>query len=649
MNNLILNMDKMNNFIKSSSPRTISKIWQLSSQIIWRGMSIPAVQYIEAIESRIPEVKGFIDFDVVKNNVRNILIKKDALTPWEYVKFEDFFPELIVVRDRFQKAFIDIKSGVEKAEAWLYPFALEAGANADLEALVYFRSQGEDIISSTAISQNWRHWICYDVEKDILLNKNRIDIIKKAKDKELSLAELTDLFTEASHFPNFLCARDEEEDYITATFFRAVEWFQLQEFGPWIDAYILEVSTIYQGGVDSIYSLYPLFYFCRSDLLLRKTSKFGLEALLYGVCVGNVEASKPWKRYWGENDKSQIKHSFIDYIPAASIIAFAWQRINPININNDILKDALLLLFQTQLISGAWPLTSKDTTGDILSTCIAMTSLAVLKPIGYQRYVEKAKDWLLSQQNEVGCWHIEGGPAVMINILCLEAIKMAENNSQITYRIQENQIETTTNANGIRKQTDNFVIFCEGNSGGTKNKNFDEKCYAKIFSLEFPNAVFCSVGACKDIEVEKRLLFDVIEKVNPHHIIIKLIDRDDRSLEEIEELKKQGITVLSLRELESYLLEDEIIEKLCKVCGKHEKVAEVKGIKEVALNNSIGRGNPKDDLKSAAGLFFTQTKQCLGLTKCGNDTVSFLRDTMSPLLTQETDTYKLLRKDVFGI
>ena len=409
-----------------------------------------------------------------------------------------------------------------------------------------------------------------------MLNKNRKDIIKKAKKKELSLSEITDLFTESNYFPNFLSARDEEEDFITATFFRAVEWLQLEEFSPWVNAYALEVSTLYQGGVDPIYSLYPLFYFCRSDLLLRKTSKFGLEALLYGICIGKVDTSKPWKRYWEDPDKTQKKVTFVDYIPTASIIAFAWQRINPTNINKDVLDQALLLLFQTQLISGAWPLISQDTKGDILSTCLAMTALAVLKPVGYQRYIEKAKEWLLSQQNEVGCWYIQGGPAVMINILCLEAIKMAEGDNQITYRVQEHQIDNTPSTTSIRKQTDKYIIFCEGNSGGTKNKNFDEKCYTKIFSMEFPNAVFCSVGSCKDIETEEKLLFEVIKKVNPYHIIIKLIDRDDRSLEEIEELKMQGITVLSLRTLESYLLEDEIIEKLCMVCNKSEKQTKLK-------------------------------------------------------------------------
>ncbi|TYO69965.1 prenyltransferase/squalene oxidase repeat-containing protein [Rossellomorea marisflavi] len=642
----ILNKDKMNNYIVSATSRDISRIWQCAAGTIYWWMGVPSTERIDAIQSNIPELKVFIDFDAIKERLA-VCAEQDDSNPW--VTVNDFFPELVEVRDRFQEAFIAIESGVLKAEAWLYYSALEAGANADLEALIYFQSQGETITTSTDISENWINWICTDVERQHSLNRGREDIIKKAKNNELSLLELTDLYKEADYFPNFLSARDEEEDYITATFFRAVEWLQLEEFGPWVDAYSHEVSTVYQGGVDPVYSLYPLFFYCRSDLLLRKTSKFGLEALLYGICVGNVESSRPWKRYSEKYSNGQTKPIFIDYIPTASIIAFAWQRINPTNINKDILDNALLLLMQTQLASGAWPLTSKDTEGSILSTCLAMTALSVVKPVGYQRYVEAAKEWLLSQQNEVGCWYIQGGPPVMLNILCLEAIKLAEGNNQITYRVQEHQIGTNTPVPSIRKQIDSYIVFCEGHYGGTKNKSFDEKCYTKIFSLEFPNAVFCSAGACKDIEAEEKLLFNVIEKVNPFHTIIKLLDRDDRSSEEIEELKTRGVTVLSLRELESYLLEDEIIEKLCKVCGKKEKTDVVKAIKVEALKKSIDRGNPIDDYKSAAGLFFTETKKILGLTKCGNDTISFLRDTMAPLITQETNTYKLLRKDVFGI
>lgn len=656
-----LDEKKIENFIRAASVKQISKIWIFTSEMIYYWGMHTLEGFFQTFDAFIPEIYEFVDLEKIKKRAFDIResklkekTKSDKPEIYEFIplgfesKTEDVIPEIITIRDKFQEAFVLVPSGIEKAEAWLYSYALKAGAEADLEALIYFKSKGESLISSHELSEKWRKSICVDVERGRLLNNNDKKLIERAKKKEILLIELADLFEHSIMFPGFLSARDEEEDFISSTFFRAMEWFQLNEYEPWANVYAQEISTAYQGGVDQVYSLFPLFYYCRSDFLLRKASKFGLEALLYGICVGNIDASKPWKRYWEEPDKVQRNFTYVDYVPTASIIAFAWQRINPTNISKESLAQALLLLFQTQLVSGAWPLTSKDEKGSILSTCLAMTALSITKPVGYQRYVEKAKKWLLSQQNEAGYWYIQGAPAVMINVLCLEAIKLAEGSNQITYTVRDYQIDSVQISTSIRKQTDNFIIFCEGNSGGIKNTNFDEKCYTKIFSIEFPNAVFCSVGSCKDIETEDKLLFETIKKVNPYHIIIKLIDRDDRSLEEIEELKKQSITVLSLRELESYLLEDEIIKKLCLVCDKTEKYGEIVAIKAEALRQSITRGNPTDDLKSATGLFFTETKKALRLTKCGNDTVSFLRDTMVPLITQETNTYKQLRKDIFG-
>lgn len=658
-----LDENKMIDYIQTANYKQISKIWIFTHEATYYWGMNTLEEFFQTIDVYIPEIYEFINIDKLKK--RSYEIREDRLKEkpdsdkpqihehlplgFKSEIIEDCIPEIVTIRDKFKEAFVSVPSGTEKAEAWLYPYALKAGADADLEALIYFKSKGESLIPSYKLSEIWKRAICVAVERDSLLNKSNKKIIEKAKKKELSLTELADLFKDSAYCPYFLSARDEEEDFISSTFFRTVEWFQLNEFEPWVNIYAQEISTAYQSGVDQVYSLFALFYYCRSDLLLRKASKLGLEALLYGICVGNVDSSKPWKRYWEEIDKGHAKQLLVDYLPTASIIAFAWQRIKPTSINEEVLDQALLLLFQTQLVSGAWPLTSKDEEGDILSTCLAMTALSITKPIGYQRYVEKAKEWLISQQNEVGCWYIQGGPAVMINILCLEAINITEGEDQITYTVKGHELDSTQNTIGINKQTDKYVIFCEGSYSGQKNLSFDEKCYAKIFSMEFPNAVFCSVGSCKDILLEDKLLFEAIIKINPYHKIIKLIDRDDRSLEEIEELNLQGITVLSLRELESYLLEDEIIEKLCIICDKQEKIDIVKTIKAEALSESIERGNPIDDLKSAAGLFFTETKKVLGLTKCGNDTVTFLRDTMAPLITQETKTYKMLRKDIFGI
>lgn len=652
----------MDEFIGRASIRQISKIWIITSELIYYWGMNSLERFFEIINAYIPDIYSFVDiseiadrtFRIRENRLKEESDEKEIQTHkflplgCKSEKIEDDIPEIIFIRDRFKLAFISYSSGIDKAEAWLYPYALRAGADADLEALTYFISMGELLISPGVIREKWRESICVDIERDFLLNKGDKKLIKKAKSKTLSIAEMNDLFGQSNSFPNFLSARDEEEDYITVTFFRSVEWLQLNEFEPWLNAYAQEISTAYQSGVDQIYSLFPLFYFCRSDLLLRKASKFGLEALLYGICVGSVDAAKPWKRYWEEPEGKKRDLLFVDYIPTASIIVFSWQRINPTNINREVLDQAILLLIQTQLASGAWPLTSRDTNGDILSTCLAITALSVTKPSGYQRYLDKAKIWLLNAQNEVGCWYIQGGPAVMINILCLEALKMADGINTISYKIIAHSPSVQSPNVGLSKTSDNYVIFCEGDSNGKGNKNFDERCLGKIFAPEFPNAVFCSIGSCKDIEAEEKLLFNVLRKVNPYHNIIKLIDRDDRSLDEIEDLREKGITVLSMRDLESYLLQDEIIERLCLVCGQEDKYAQVIEIKAEALRNSIDRGNPVDDIKSASGSFFTETKKAIKLTQCGNDTVAFLRDTVAPLITQDTVTYKTLRMEIFG-
>lgn len=656
-----LDYEIMDYYLSNQSPRIISKIW-INAQLIIDNWYLYTLEgFFMMIEKRIPELNDFIEFGIVKKKAYEIRESKkkeqhaDSVLPRDFLplsfraEIDEVFPELVIVRNEFRKAFMNIPNGLEKTEAWLYPYALNANSNADIEALVYFASQDEFVVQANEIKEILRLEFCYKIGAEFLPVNTEEATIEKAKNGTLSLASMAKLFSEINYFPIGLICSDLEEEYITASFFRIVEWMELNEFDPWIDAYSQEISTIFQKGVGSIFSVYQLFFFCRSDLLLKRASSFGLEALLYGICIGDIDASKPWTQYWEAKEDSGIRSITVDYLPVASIIIFAWQRINPSNINATILDKALQLLNQSQLSSGAWPMTSRDTNGDILSTCLAMHALGAYKPGGYNRYLSAAKKWLLAQQNEVGCWVIRNLPALMVNILCIEAIRLADGNEKISYRIQENLFgRKNFGSTSVKTQNDCCIVFCEGNVTGVKNNCFDENCYTKIFTLEFPDITFCSIGSCSDIETNEKL-FHVIKKVNPYHKIIRLIDRDDRSEEEIQELNGKGITVLSLRELESYLLEDEIIEKLCIVSGASDKIDEAKRIKTDAISESIIRGNPSDDLKSAAGVFFTKTKILLGLTKCGNNYISFLRDTMAPLLTPDTHTYLLLRKDIFDI
>ena len=192
------------------------------------------------------------------------------------------------------------------------------------------------------------------------------------------------------------------------------------------------------------------------------------------------------------------------------------------------------------------------------------------------------------------------------------------------------------------------IVFCEGTMQGRTYKNFDAQIYSRIFSSKHPDTSFVSIGFCSEIENENNLSMKIISQVLKNSTIIKLVDRDDKSEEEINELKAKGIKVLKKRHVECYLLDDEIITKLCQSQKKEDKITECLNSKSHAINESIGRGNPTDDIKSASGQIYTELKRILSLTKCGNKKESFLRDTIAPLITEETQIYKDLEFEIFG-
>jgi hypothetical protein len=81
---------------------------------------------------------------------------------------------------------------------------------------------------------------------------------------------------------------------------------------------------------------------------------------------------------------------------------------------------------ETQLRSGGWPVYSDETDPCLLTTCYAVHALALARPLGWERKVRAASDWLWSQQNPFGYWIIEGGPTVMLTVLVLDAIALAK-------------------------------------------------------------------------------------------------------------------------------------------------------------------------------------------------------------------------------
>lgn len=193
------------------------------------------------------------------------------------------------------------------------------------------------------------------------------------------------------------------------------------------------------------------------------------------------------------------------------------------------------------------------------------------------------------------------------------------------------------------------IVICEGRPVNLEGRNleFDAKCLSNIFNPYLPETDFISIGSEKDVTAEKIDVIATLRTINKGIEFIKIIDRDDRSDAEIIELGTKNIKVLKRRDIENYLLDDEIIKKLCISISQEDKIENCLEIKKQAIIDSVARKNPADDIKSASGQIYVKFKKELSLTQCGNNTSSFLKDTMSHLMTEDTEVYKALKKEIF--
>lgn len=138
----------------------------------------------------------------------------------------------------------------------------------------------------------------------------------------------------------------------------------------------------------------------------------------------------------------------------------------------------------------------------------------------------------------------------------------------------------------------------------------------------------------------------ILGSILPRSRVTALVDRDDKADEEITEWETNGGLVLRERNLESYLFADEVIEALVSQADKPNLLQEALAIKSRALSASVARGNPNDDLKSAAGQIYIKLKSLLELDRPGDDVDAFMRVTMAPLIVPGMQTYQDLKSAI---
>lgn len=190
------------------------------------------------------------------------------------------------------------------------------------------------------------------------------------------------------------------------------------------------------------------------------------------------------------------------------------------------------------------------------------------------------------------------------------------------------------------------VIVCEGSSVGSRRKDFDAEIYNRILGSHFPDVLFVSGGSSNQVQATGVSVRDALYRILPSAHFFSLSDRDDKSDVEVKDMERNGMIVLSRRNLESCLFADEVIESLVVQEQKEALLDEAKKIVQDALANSVNRGNAGDDFKSAAGEIYNGLRKLLELKRCGNNSDAFMRDTLAPLITSAMPVYQELKINI---
>lgn len=194
------------------------------------------------------------------------------------------------------------------------------------------------------------------------------------------------------------------------------------------------------------------------------------------------------------------------------------------------------------------------------------------------------------------------------------------------------------------------VIVCEGEpltSRPAKHHSLDAECYSTIFGGEFPETEFVSMGNDKDVVNDRRGLAETLHKMINAVKVVRLIDRDDRSNEEIQEANQNGIQVLSRRNIEAYLFDDEVLEKLLALHGDPANLSDLITEKNDLLAKVTDR--QPDDIKPASGLIYNACKPMIDQQQRRNDHRAFMRLTLAPLIEPGMSVYDELKRDIFGV
>ena len=196
------------------------------------------------------------------------------------------------------------------------------------------------------------------------------------------------------------------------------------------------------------------------------------------------------------------------------------------------------------------------------------------------------------------------------------------------------------------------VILCEGKSildSAGQGDGFDAACYNAIFASRHPDSVFISIGSNTVLQNGDKSIDKLVLSLSSGTQVRRLVDRDDMTDREVKEAQQGGIAVLGRREIESYLLDEEIIMKLFKELGQENLIDQAMNIVRSCLAAVRCRpGVGADEVKAARGDIHVKLQKLLTSVRLGRKAENFLRDILVPLVTPETNVYRELESSIWG-
>ena len=173
------------------------------------------------------------------------------------------------------------------------------------------------------------------------------------------------------------------------------------------------------------------------------------------------------------------------------------------------------------------------------------------------------------------------------------------------------------------------LVICEGSQVSDRVPVWDERIYRQVFRDLHPRVEFKSSGGKGDLEQAAQ----IASVIAPGTRLLKLRDRDDLTPENRTRLLKSdpNLRVLERHSLESYLLDDEVLEAL--VGDRGTRVEDAVDKLKVARDGAI---RPNGSAKGALGVVFDVAKSVLGNTEgLGENASQFSADVLAKLIMPE--------------